>query len=194
MATKLLLASASPRRRQLLTAAGFEFENVRSPIAEKFDSNLTLFELTTYNASRKGASVVHRHSEKVVLAADTLVAIEGQIIGKPADMREAAEILRRLSGRIHEVCTAVFICHRAENRAVTFCEKSRVRFRRLTSNAIRDYLAKINPLDKAGAYAAQGAGAEIIARIDGSFTNVVGLPMERTIVELKRFGIQPHST
>jgi septum formation protein len=75
-----------------------------------------------------------------------------------------------------------------------FCERSSVVFRRLTSNTIRDYLARINPLDKAGAYAAQGAGAEIIARIDGSFTNVVGLPMERTVVELRRFGIQPHST
>ena len=194
MATKLLLASASPRRRQLLTAAGFEFESVRSPIAEKFDSNLTLCELTTYNASRKGPSVAHRFPEKVVLAADTLVALEDQVIGKPADMREAVEILRRLSGRIHEVCTAVFICQRAENRAVTFCERSSVVFRRLTSNMIRDYLARINPLDKAGAYAAQGAGAEIIARIDGSFTNVVGLPMERTVVELGRFGIQPRST
>jgi len=194
VATSLLLASASPRRRQLLTAAGFEFESVRSPIAEKFDSNLTLFELTTYNAIHKGMSVARRHPEKVVLAADTLVALEDQVIGKPADMREAVEILRRLSGRVHDVSTAVFICHRAGKRAVTFCERSSVVFHRLTSNTIRDYLARINPLDKAGAYAAQGAGAEIIARIDGSFTNVVGLPMERTVVELRRFGIQPHST
>ena len=193
MAISLLLASASPRRRQLLRAAGFEFESVRSSIAEKFDSNLTLFELTTFNATHKGMSVARRHPEKVVLAADTLVALEDQVIGKPADMREALEILRRLSGRVHDVCTAVFICHRAEKRAVTFCEKSSVQFRRLTSNMIRDYLARINPLDKAGAYAAQGAGAEIIARIDGSFTNVVGLPMERTVVELGRFGLRPRS-
>jgi len=193
VAISLLLASASPRRRQLLRAAGFEFESVRSSIAEKFDSNLTLFELTTFNATHKGMSVARRHPEKVVLAADTLVALEDQVIGKPADMREALEILRRLSGRVHDVCTAVFICHRAEKRAVSFCEKSSVQFRRLTSNMIRDYLARINPLDKAGAYAAQGAGAEIIARIDGSFTNVVGLPMERTVVELGRFGLRPRS-
>lgn len=191
MATKLLLASASPRRRQLLTAAGFEFESVRSPVAEKFDSNLTLYELATYNATRKGMSVARRHPEKVVLAADTLVGLEDQVIGKPADMREAVQILQRLGGRVHTVCTAVFICHRAANRTVTFCEESRVRFRRLTSVMIRDYLARINPLDKAGAYAAQGAGAEIIARIDGSFTNVVGLPMEQTVVVLTRFGIEP---
>jgi septum formation protein len=120
VATSLLLASASPRRRQLLTAAGFEFESVRSPIAEKFDSNLTLSELTTYNAIHKGMSVARRHPEKVVLAADTLVALEDQVIGKPADMREAVEILRRLSGRVHDVSTAVFICHRAGKRGLSF--------------------------------------------------------------------------
>lgn len=191
MATKLLLASASPRRRHLLIAAGFQFESVRSLIAEKFDLNLTLSELTTYNAIHKGSSVARRHSEEVVLAADTLVAMENQVIGKPADMREAVEILQRLSGRIHEVCTAVFICHRAENRTVTFCEKSSVQFRRLTSKMIRDYVERIDPLDKAGAYAAQEAGSEIIEKIEGSFTNVVGLPMERTAIELRRFGIEP---
>jgi septum formation protein len=191
VATKLLLASASPRRRQLLTAAGFQFECIPSSIAEKFDPNLTLFEVTTYNATQKGKSVAQSHPEKVVLAADTLVAMEDQIIGKPADMREAVEILRRLSGRIHEVCTAVFIHRRAENRTVTFCEKSSVQFRRLTSSVIRDYLISIDPLDKAGAYAAQEGGSEIIEKIEGSFTNVVGLPMERTAVELGRFGIEP---
>jgi septum formation protein len=191
VATKLLLASASPRRRQLLTAAGFQFECVRSLVTEKFDPNLTLLELTKYNAIHKGTSVAGSHPGKVVLAADTLVAMEDQIIGKPADMKEAVEILRRLSGRVHEVCTAVFICHRAENRRVTFCEKSDVRFRRLTSKMIRDYLARIDPLDKAGAYAAQETGSEIIEKIEGSFTNVVGLPMERTAVELRCFGIEP---
>ena len=191
VATKLLLASASPRRRQLLNAAGFQFDCVRSRVAEKFDPNLTVWELTTYNATQKGMSVARSRPEKVVLAADTLVVMEDRVIGKPADMKEAVEILRRLSGRIHEVCTAVFILHRAENRTVTFSEKSSVRFRRLTSKMIREYLARIDPLDKAGAYAAQEAGSEIIENIEGSFTNVVGLPMERTVVELRRFGIEP---
>jgi septum formation protein len=192
VATNLLLASSSPRRHALLAAAGFEFESVRAPVAERFDPNLTLCELTLCNASRKGISVARLHRGQVILAADTLVAIEDQIIGKPGDMQEAGEILRRLSGRIHQVCTAVFICLLAKARMVTFCEISRVRFRDLTSNTIQAYLAKINPLDKAGAYAAQGAGSEIIEEIDGSFTNVVGLPMERTAAELRRFGIEPH--
>jgi septum formation protein len=132
--------------------------------------------------------------DRVVLAADTLIALEGEVIGKPMDFSEAAQILRRLSGRTHEVCSAVFICHFGTGRSATIDEISHVRFRRLSTNKIDNYLAKVDPLDKAGAYAAQGCGAEIIARIDGSYTNVVGLPMEKTIVALAEFGIQPKST
>ena len=142
MATKLLLASASPRRHELLAAAGFEFESVRAPVTEKFDPNLTLCELTVCNASRKGISVARSHPEQVILAADTLIAIEDQIIGKPADMKEAGEILRRLSGRAHRVCTAVFICQLAKARMVAFYEISSVQFHNLTSNTIRAYLAE----------------------------------------------------
>lgn len=191
MATKLVLASASPRRQTLLTVAGFEFEIARAAVAERSDNNLTLCELTLYNALQKGLFVARSRCDQVVLAADTLVAIDHEIIGKPADLSEAAGILRRLSGRTHHVCTAVFICQLVKSHVLTFCEISQVRFRRLTNNTIQEYLARVNPLDKAGAYAAQGAGSEIIEAIVGSFTNVVGLPMERTMVELRRFAIEP---
>jgi septum formation protein len=191
VATKLVLASGSPRRHALLAAAGFKFEIARAAVAERLDRNLTLCELTLYNASRKGISVARSHRRQVILAADTLIAIEDQVIGKPADLKEAGEILRRLSGRVHRVCTAVFICDLASARITTFSETSRVQFFDLTSNTIQAYLAKINPLDKAGAYAAQGSGSEIIEKIEGSFTNIVGLPMERTVAELRRFGIEP---
>ena len=152
---------------------------------------LTLRELTMWNAIRKGVSVARKYPDKTVLAADTLVALDDEIIGKPADFEHAAQILRRLSGRTHEVCSAVFICHFAAARSTTFHEVSRVRFRRLSSTTIKSYLAKVDPLDKAGAYAAQGSGAEIIAKIDGSYTNVVGLPMEKTVAALAQFGIHP---
>lgn len=191
MATKLVLASTSPRRQALLAAAGFKFEIAPAAVAERHDQSLTLRELTLYNASRKGFFVARSHFDQVILAADTLIAIDDEIIGKPADMNEAVRIMRRLSGRAHDVCTAVFICQLSRVR--TFFEISKVRFRNLTNNTIHAYLTKINPLDKAGAYAAQGAGSEIIEAIDGSFTNVVGLPMERTIAELRRFGIEPTS-
>ncbi len=190
----LVLASRSPRRNTLLAKAGFEFESLSPRVAEKFDLDLTLRELTAWNAIRKGISVARAHPHKVVLAADTLIALNDDIIGKPADFSEAAQILRRLSGRTHEVCSAVFICHFAAGRTAAFHEISRLRFHRLSNALIDNYLAKVHPLDKAGAYAAQGHGAEIIAKIEGSYTNVVGLPMEQTVGALAEFGIQPKST
>ena len=191
MASPLLLASNSPRRRKLLGDAGFEFHSVAPDVAERFDVDLTLRELTALNAIRKALSVACTHPTKVVLAADTLVALDVQIIGKPADVDEAIAILRRLSGRIHEVCSSVFICHLAQARSTSFHEISRVRFRRLSEKEIERYIAKVDPLDKAGAYAAQGYGTDIIEKIDGSYTNVVGLPMEKTIGALVEFGITP---
>jgi septum formation protein len=119
------------------------------------------------------------------------IALENEIIGKPVDLREAAQILQRLSGRIHEVCSAVLIYHQTSGRSAVFHDISRVRFHRLNGAMIKEYVAKVDPLDKAGAYAAQGSGAEIIAKIEGSFTNVVGLPIEKTIASLARFGIRP---
>lgn len=187
----LLLASNSPRRRELLTRAGFEFRVIASHVAERFDVDLTLAELTAWNALRKGLAVARKHPEDVILAADTLVALEGKIIGKPRDLADARKILRRLSGRTHEVCSSVFVCHLAYGRSTSFAEISRVRFHRLSARGIADYTSKVNPLDKAGAYAAQGHGAEIIAELTGSFSNVVGLPMEKTVLCLREFGIKP---
>jgi septum formation protein len=188
-----VLASGSPRRAALLSEGGFEFEIASPRVTEKFDPALTLRELTLWNAIRKGMSTAQTRPDAVVLAADTLVALDNQIIGKPADLRAAAGILRRLSGRTHEVCSAVAIYQQTSGRSAVFHDVSHVRFRRLSETAIKNYLAKVSPLDKAGAYAAQGSGAEIIAKIDGSFTNVVGLPMEKTIAALAKFGIRPKS-
>lgn len=188
---RLVLASSSPRRIDLLGAAGFRFDVVAPGITERFDTNFTLRELTRFNALRKGLTVARVSPEAVVLSSDTLVALDEEVIGKPVDLADARKILRRLSRRTHHVCSAVFIIHPTERRSILFHEISRVRFRRLSDNRIDNYITKVNPLDKAGAYAAQGFGAEIIAEIDGSFTNVVGLPMEKTVAALAIFGIQP---
>jgi septum formation protein len=187
----LVLASSSPRRAALLSESGFEFDVKPPRLAEKFDAALTLRELTLWNAIRKGMSVAQTRPDAVVLAADTLVALKNEIIGKPADLDEAAQMLQRLSGRTHEVCSAILIYHQTSGRLVVFHEVSRVRFHRLNRAMIKKYFTKMDPLDKAGAYAAQGSGAEIIANIEGSFTNVVGLPMEKTIPALAKFGIRP---
>ena len=189
MGPRFILASGSPRRRQLLGEAGYEFEVLSPCVDEVAHGWLTIRELTIWNAARKAAHVSERAPDAVVLAADTLVGIEGEVLGKPRDLDDALRILRRLSGRAHEVWTAVRINHAARGRSESLNEMSRVHFRKLGDRAIRDYLAKIDPLDKAGAYAAQGHGAEIIDRIEGSYTNVVGLPMEQTVDALRAFGV-----
>jgi septum formation protein len=191
VASSLLLVSTSPRRQKLLTEAGFEFESVSPTVDEKVHVDLTLLEVTAFNATRKAMSVAREHPTKVVLAADTLVALDQRVIGKPKNIAEATAILRSLSGRTHEVCTSVFICQLFSAKSKSFQEISRVHFLKLSEAAIRAYIDKINPLDKAGAYAAQGEGAEIIEKIDGSYTNVVGLPMEKTVAALAEFGIHP---
>jgi septum formation protein len=189
MRPRFILASGSPRRRELLVEAGYEFEVISAPVEEVAHEWLTIREVTIWNAARKAAAVSRNIPEAVVLAADTLVTIDGKILGKPRDLEHAVRILQRLSGRAHEVWTAVRINHAARDRAEGFHEMSRVHFRDLDEEAIHRYLAKIDPLDKAGAYAAQGHGAEIIDRIEGSYSNVVGLPMERTVPVLRAFGV-----
>ena len=186
---RLVLASGSPRRRQLLEEAGYEFEVVVPPVEEISHDWFTIRELTICNATRKALCVAKTSPSSVVLGADTLVSIDGQVLGKPADLKEATQILRRLSGRSHTVWTAVCLCHSASGKSRTFCVSSEVEFRDLTDRAIQDYFKKVNPLDKAGAYAAQGHGKEIIRRIEGSYSNVVGLPMETTTHWLRAFGV-----
>lgn len=191
MRPTLLLASNSPRRRELLREAGFDFEIAGSSVVERFDVDFTLRELTALNAIRKAMATARVQSGKVVLAADTLVAIDDGVLGKPSNAGEAVAMLERLSGRAHEVCTSVFICHLAQARSASLHEISHVYFHRLSRDQIGNYLTRVNPLDKAGAYAAQGSGKEIIEKIVGSYTNVVGLPMEKTIPALAEFGIEP---
>jgi septum formation protein len=188
---RLVLASASPRRRQLLRKAGYEFEVISPPDDEVSHAWFTIRELTVWNATRKALRIARTVPDAVVLAADTLVTIDGRVLGKPLDLEDAVRILRCLSGRTHEVWTAVCIRHAAQGETHSFHEISRVHFRALTERAIREYLAKVNPLDKAGAYAAQGHGTEIIEWIEGSYSNVVGLPMEETTRALRAFGVTP---
>lgn len=189
-AARLILASGSPRRSELLGAAGYAFAVVRSSVREIEHAPLSLCELTLLNALRKARNVACTHPAAVVLGADTLVALEDVIIGKPRDLASARGILRRLSGCTHQVCTSCVIV--ARHRSVAFSVISHVHFRDLTARAIDNYFARVDPLDKAGAYGAQGeSAAAIIARIHGSISNVVGLPMENLDKVLRGFGIRP---
>ena len=187
----LVLASGSPRRRDLLAEAGLRFEVQAPAVQESSSRALSIRELTIWNATRKALEVARARADAVVLGADTLVALSGEVIGKPADLEDARRILRRLSGREHEVCTSVFVCTAGGAHRHSFHVFTGVRFRTLSDADITTYFSKIDPLDKAGAYAAQGHGSSIIERIRGSFTNVVGLPMEETLCVLARFGVTP---
>ena len=189
--SRLVLASASPRRRQLLADAGYDFEVVAPVVKELHSDKLTLREATCYNALRKGLIVARAHPGRVVLGADTLVALDHQLIGKPADRAEAARLLRLLSGRMHFVVSSVFIVHLHRGKSLAFSVLSRVVFKKLSNRVIDEYLATIDPFDKAGAYAAQGTGGAIIARIIGSRSNVIGLPLEETGAALEHFDIRP---
>lgn len=186
-----VLASSSPRRRDLLREAGFVFTVVSPEVEEPEKPQLTAREVTALHATRKALAVARSRPNDAVLGCDTIVLLDGRVIGKPADLEEAAEFLRQLSGRAHEVVSTVTLFHLAKKRSILFHEVSRVHFRALNSDAIQSYFQRVNPLDKAGAYAAQGDKGEIIEKIEGSRTNVIGLPMEQTVEALAQFGIRP---
>jgi septum formation protein len=188
MPAPLILASASPRRRELLAERGYRFEIVTASVEETLPAHLTVRETVLLNARRKGAAVAALHPPACVVAADTLVALEGQPLGKPASLDDARRMLAMLSGRTHQVFSGVWIEHRAAGCLAAFVEVSHVRFRPLARGEIEEYLRLVQVMDKAGAYAAQEDSIGLIADIDGSRTNVIGLPMERLAPMLAQRG------
>ncbi|HEY5233538.1 MAG TPA: Maf family protein [Verrucomicrobiae bacterium] len=180
----LILASASPRRAELLRQLELEFEVVPSDATETFDDQLSPLELCQLNAHRKARAVAKMIPDALVLGADTLVFLGREIFGKPRDLDEAKFMLMRLQDRIHQVVTGVSLIHLRGHRERIFAVSTDVTFRPLSAEQISGYLSKINPLDKAGAYAIQEHGDKIVGQISGSFSNVVGLPLERLQEEL----------
>lgn len=186
---ELVLASGSPRRAALLARLGLRPE-VRPPNVDErprpHEDPATLAARLAETKARAAQRVGH---PEVILAADTVVVLDGEILGKPEDARAAQMMLTRLSGRTHEVVTAVAVVgHGRWHRAT---ETTRVRFRALTTDEVAWYVGTGEPRDKAGAYALQGAGAALVDRVDGSDTNVIGLPLATTIQLLRAAGIDP---
>lgn len=175
---RLILASASPRRVALLKELEWEFEVLPSRAAEVGHAFLTPREICLLNAWQKCRAVAQNRPEAVVLGADTEVCLGPRIFGKPANRTEAEVFLTDLQGRTHEVITGVCLMHWGRHRQWLGVEVTRVHFKPLTAAEIADYLNRIQPLDKAGAYAIQDYGERIIERIEGSYSNVVGLPLE----------------
>jgi septum formation protein len=181
----LILASTSPRRAELLRQLKLEFKVVPSDATEICDGQLSPLELCQLNAHRKARAVAKNIPDAFVLGADTLVFLGQEIFGKPRNLDEAKQMLAKLQGRAHQVVTGVSLIHLRAHRERLFAASTSVTFLPLTAEQINDYLDKINPLDKAGAYAIQENGDKIVAGISGSYSNVVGLPVEKLQEELK---------
>ena len=175
----LILASASPRRSELLRQLGVEFRVVPGRATELHAEHLTARETAQINAYRKARAVAKKFPDALVLGADTLVFVDTTLLGKPATLERAYEMLEQLQGRTHQVVTAICLLNLRNHRQKIFSDLTEVTFRPLDAVAIRRYLNRVNPLDKAGAYAIQDNGDLIVEKISGSYTNVVGLPLEK---------------
>lgn len=184
---KIILASQSPRRRELLHLAEIEFDVIVADTDESFPEELSCAEAAIYIAKNKGLAVAAKHvTDKIILAADTIVVCNNKIIGKPVDRQHAIEIIAELSGNIHEVITGVYIFN--EHKETSFADTTSVTFHTLTQAEIEYYVDKYKPYDKAGAYAIQEwIGAVGIKNINGDFYNVMGLPISRVVAALKDF-------
>lgn len=182
----LVLASSSPRRKELLENIHLSFEISSSDVDESFSENLSPQEVVMELAERKAKAVANDYPSSYVLGADTIVVLDGNVLGKPADEREAAEMLKRLSGKTHQVYTGVSIV--TPDDTIRFYEKTIVTFWELTETEINMYVSSGEPLDKAGAYGIQQLGSYLVKEIQGDYFNVVGLPVSRTVRELKRAG------
>ena len=183
-----MLASGSPRRAELLARLGCTPEIRPAEVDETPLVGEVPLDLVVRLAEAKARAVQQPPTDEVVvLAADTTVVLDGESLGKPRDDTEAAGMLRRLSGRTHEVLTAMAV-HRGQQRLATTVT-TRVRFRVLTDREVAWYLATGEPRDKAGAYALQGAGAALVDHLDGSDTNVIGLPLAATVLLLRHAGL-----
>ncbi|MDL5055074.1 Maf family protein [Oscillatoria laete-virens NRMC-F 0139] len=183
----IILASGSPRRADLLRAAGIDFEVVTADIQEHEPLHLgewTPEQIVRENARRKGEAVSALHSARLVLAADTSVFLGQHVLNKPADMDDAVRMLTQLSGRTHEVWTGVWIGRGDKGYSEDFAICTRVTFRELSPAKIARYFERVNPLDKAGAYGFQEHGAMIVAGFDGPESNIIGLPVESVLEKL----------
>jgi len=187
-ATRVILASASPRRRELLSLVGIPHVVEPADIDESYREGEEAPQHAERLAREKAATVAARHPDAVVIAADTIVLIDGLVLGKPSDDADAERMLAMLGGQTHVVLTAVAVAYHGELRAGV--ESVRVTFRRLTRERIRAYIATGEPMDKAGSYGIQGYGATLVERIDGDYFAVMGLALSRMVDLLAELGVR----
>ena len=184
----IILASASPRRQELLALAGVRLEIIPSQIDEQFFEGESPEEHVLRLARAKAGDVAGRHADRWVLAADTVVEIDGKVLGKPKDREEAEEMLRMLSHRVHRVLTGYCILNSSHPQRKEGKVVSRVKFKALSEEEIRWYVDTGEPFYKAGGYAIQGKAAFMVKEVKGSYTNVVGLPLCEVVEDLQELG------
>lgn len=186
IAKKIILASASPRRKQILEGAGFPFSIEVIPVDEEFDLRMDVKKVPEYLSRKKILEFNHYDDCFLVISADTVVIVEGEILNKPADRHEAKEMLNRLSGKSHRVITGVSL--KCGEDIETFSDETEVWFKELSDDEISFYIDHFSPFDKAGGYGVQDfIGMIGIERINGSFYNVMGLPIHRLYQHLKPY-------
>lgn len=184
----LILASASPRRRDLLQTAGIPFEVRAAEVDESRLAGESPEDLVLRLSRLKAEAISWQFPKRLVLGADTIVTLDHHLLGKPSDLADARRILRLLSGRTHEVLTGVTLCRQTPEGSLSWIASTQVRFKELSDADIDRYLSVAHVLDKAGAYGIQDHGEMIVAGIDGLYSNVVGLPVEEVAEALVRIG------
>lgn len=187
--TAIILASSSPRRQELLRNLGIDFVVTPSDAEETFDDGLKPAEVVELLAERKAAAVAHLYQTGLVIGSDTIVVVEGEILGKPRDRVEARNMLSRLSGREHSVFSGLAVINANDGQRAIGHVETKVTMRKITDNEIESYIATGEPMDKAGSYAIQGIGSLFVTRIDGDYFSVVGLPIRLLSEYLYRFGV-----
>ncbi len=188
---RIILASASPRRKELLEQLGLQFDVEPSYCQEEIDDQQEPLELAKSLSVRKARTVGSKNKSAIIIAADTFVVLGERIIGKPNSLTEAKEILTELNGRSHSVITGFTIMDASTDKIVSQSVETKVYIKNLTLEEIDAYVETQESMGKAGAYAIQGLGAAIIDRIEGDYFNVMGLPVDTIVDALKQFGISP---
>ena len=185
----VILASASPRREEILRKTGLKFRIDESKHEEHDVPGLKPHELVKFHARQKARDVARRHRNALVIAADTIVVLKGSLYGKPRNRAQAEKMLKALSGKAHSVITGFTIRDSDDSREFSGSVETKVFFKRLSIDEIKAYVRSGEPLDKAGAYGIQGLGAVLIKKIEGDFFNVAGLPLHALSKGLKKFGV-----
>jgi len=186
---KLILASKSPRRKELLKKAGYVFEVIPSAFQETFDPLRTPVENATHLSVQKALEVAEK-ADGIILSADTIAVVHGQLLGKPRDRNDAERMLKLLSGQTHEAITGFTVYDTRTKKIITKGITTTIKFRVIDQQEIDDYLDTAEPYDKAGAYALQAEGDKFVDKIDGSFSNIIGLPIEEISEALAAFGVK----